>query len=386
MNLKKNKKRMKKFAFKITHKDGQARLGKMTTAHGVVETPVFMPVGTRASIKTMSPAEAEEIGTQILLSNTYHLYLRPGDELIKKQGGLHKFMGWDGPILTDSGGFQVFSLGTGNKKEGKLAKVYGDRVEFRSYIDGLKHTFTPMKVLDIQNNFGVDIAMVLDECAPGVSDYRYAKEAMKRTHEWAKEAKEYDSKKKFDMAVFGICQGVIYPDLRKESASYINNLDFEGNAIGGLAVGESKEDMFMALEAALPELSEAKPRYFMGLGTPEDIIECVERGVDMFDSVMPTRIARNGTVYTFKGRLNLNNAKNQSDKNPIEKGCDCYACQNFSRAYIHHLLDVGEILGIRLTTIHNLRFMMRFMEQIREVIKAGQFQKYKKRFLKNYSK
>lgn len=375
---------MKNFSFKLLSADGNARLGKIKTAHGEINTPVFMPVGTRATVKTMSPAEIKEIGSQIILGNTYHLYLKPGDGLMKKMGGLHNFMGYPGPILTDSGGFQVFSLGKGAKGE-SLVKIHGDKVEFKSHIDGKKHIFTPKKVLDIQNNLGSDIAMVLDECAPGVSGYEYAKEAMDRTHQWAKEAKEYAAKKKFDMAIFGIVQGVVYDDLRRESAKFIGSLGFEGNAIGGLAVGETKKQMYHTLDVVLPELSAGKPRYLMGVGTPEDILEAVERGVDMFDCVHPTRIARNGTVLTFGGQLNLNNAKFKEDKNPIEKGCDCYACRNFPRAYIRHLLNVDEILGIRLTTVHNLRFMMRFMEQIRESITAGKFKSFKKFFLKKYN-
>lgn len=375
---------MKKFQFELEKTDGKARLGKVTTAHGVFETPIFMPVGTRASIKTMSPDEAKEIGTQILLGNTYHLYLKPGDGLIARLGGLHKFMNWNGPILTDSGGYQVFSLGLGGKGDQNLVKISESGVEFKSHIDGSKHVFTPQKVLDIQNNLGSDIAMVLDECAPGTSDYNYAKEAMERTHAWAKIAKEYATKKKLNSAVFGIVQGVVYDDLRIESAKYINDLDFDGNAIGGLAVGETKEQMHHTLDVTVPHLAENKPRYLMGVGTPEDILEAVERGVDMFDCVMPTRIARNGTVLTKSGRLNINNQKFAEDKNPIEKGCDCYACQNFSRAYIRHLVNVDEILGIRLTTIHNLRFMLNFMTEIREAIAKNGFIEYKNKFLKNY--
>jgi queuine tRNA-ribosyltransferase len=331
----------------------------------------------------MSPAEAKEIGVQILLGNTYHLYLRPGDELVARMGGLHKFMGWDGPILTDSGGFQVFSLGRGTRGE-KLVKIHGDKVEFKSYLDGSKHIFTPKKVLDIQNNLGSDIAMVLDECAPGKSDEAYAREAMERTHIWAKEARDYATKKRFKMAVFGIVQGATFPELRKQSAQFINSLNFEGNAIGGLAVGETKPQMIKALEATIPELAENKPRYLMGVGTPEDILEAVERGVDMFDCVEPTRIARHGVALTFKGKLNINNAKHKLDKAPLEKGCDCYACKNFSRAYIRHLYTVDEILGKRLMTLHNLRFMMRFMEQLRDSIKNDSFSKFKKSFLKSY--
>lgn len=377
---------MKNLTFKLEKIDGVARLGRIKTSHGEVETPVFMPVGTRATIKTMTPEEAKSLGVKILLGNTYHLYLRPGDKLVKKMGGLHKFMNWKGPILTDSGGFQVFSLGHGARDKKSLVKLRDDEVEFSSHIDGSRHIFTPKKVLDIQSNLGTDIAMVLDECAPGISDYKYAKEAMKRTHRWAKEAKEYQEKKKYKMAVFGIVQGVTFKDLREESAKYINSLNFDGNAIGGLAVGESKDEMYKAIEYCVPHLDPNKPRYLMGVGTPEDILEAVERGVDMFDCVLPTRVARNGTVFTYNGKVNLNNAKHTTDKGPIEKGCDCYACTNYSKAYIRHLLMVDEVLGIRLTTIHNIRFMMRLMEDIREAIKKNNFALFKKSFLKKYLK
>lgn len=377
---------MKKFKFKIEKIDGEARAGKITTAHGVFETPVFMPVGTRASIKTMSPKEAKDVGVRILLGNTYHLYLKPGDKLVKKMGGLHKFMGWDGPILTDSGGFQIFSLGLGSKIKDseKLVKIRNNGVEFKSYIDGSKHFFIPEKVLDIQNNLGSDIAMVLDECAPGKSDQKYARSAMERTHKWAEISKEYAKTEKLNIAVFGIVQGVTYKKLRVESAKYINSLGFDGNAIGGLAVGEAPKVRYQTLDYVISYLDKNKPRYVMGFGAPGDILEAVERGSDMFDSVMPTRIARNGTALTFSGKINLINSKYTGAKNPIEKGCDCYACQNFSRAYVRHLLNVDEILGIRLTTLHNIRFMMRFMEGIRESIKSGQLGKYKEDFLKEY--
>lgn len=342
-----------------------------------------MPVGTAGSIKTMSPDEAIDLGVEIILGNTYHLYLKPGDKLIKKMGGLHKFMNWKGPILTDSGGYQVFSLGHGNKNE-NLVKIYGDKVEFKSHFDGSKHTFTPKSVLDIQNNLGTDIAMVLDECAPGKSKYEYSKKAMERTHAWALEAKEHAERKKYKMAVFGIVHGGVFKDLREESAKYIESLGFDGNAIGGLAVGETKKEMLSALDWVISHLSSEKPRYLMGLGTPEDILEAVERGVDMFDCVMPTRIARNGTVLTYSGRLNLNNAKYAKDAKPIEPECNCYACKNFTRGYVRHLLNAKEILGIRLTTIHNLRFMMRFMEDVRNSIQKKKFLSFKKRFLKRY--
>ena len=377
---------MERLSFKVENQDGAARVGKIRLRNGNVETPVFMPVGTQGSVKTMSPKELESIGAEIILGNTYHLYLRPGDRVIKKLGGLHKFANWRRPILTDSGGFQVFSLGLANKNKKGLVKILDNGVEFQSHLDGSKHLFTPQKVLDIQNNLGSDIAMVLDECAPGNSSKGYAKEAMERTHRWAKEAKLYADKKKLQSAIFGIVQGVTYDDLRIESAKYINSLNFDGNAIGGLAVGESKEKTYHALDVVLPYLSENKPRYLMGVGEPEDILEAVERGVDMFDCVAPTRIARNGTVITKSGKINLSNAKFKLDKSPIEKGCDCYACQNFSRAYIRHLLVSSEILGIRLTTIHNLRFMLSFMAEIRNSIKNQSFKKFKKSFLKKYLK
>jgi queuine tRNA-ribosyltransferase len=374
---------VKKFKFELKKEDGKARLGKITTAHGDIETPVFMPCGTRATVKTANPEELEDIGVQILLGNTYHLYLKPSDDIIKKMGGLHKFMAWDKPILTDSGGFQVFSLGTDIRKKSKLMKVYEDRVEFRSHIDGSKHTFTPEKVLDIQDNLGTDIAMVLDECVSGEVTHDYAKKSMEITHKWAKRAKEYADIQKFDMAVFGITQGGIYDDLREESARYINSLGFDGNAIGGLVV-ETKEQIYRVLNTVVPHLDEKKPRYLMGVGQPEDILEAVEGGVDMFDAIIPTRLARHGTVFTYQGKLNLKTARFEEDKMPIEEGCDCYACQKFSKAYIHHLLRVDEILGIRLTTIHNLRFMMRFMEDIRNSIQRGEFKKFKKDFIKKF--
>jgi queuine tRNA-ribosyltransferase len=374
---------MKTFKYTLVATDNLARLGIIETAHGSFDTPVFMPVGTRGALKTMDIREAKSLGTNVMLSNTYHLYLKPGDKIIRKLGGLHKYANIDIPILTDSGGYQVFSMGFGSKKE-KLVKIYEDRVEFRSHIDGSKHIFTPKSVLDIQNNLGSDIAMVLDECAPGNADMDYAREAMNRTHSWATEARDYAKKKEFEMAIFGIVQGGAYTELRNESAIYINSLDFDGNAIGGLAVGETKKQMGAALGAALKHLDMQKPRYLMGVGSPEDILEAVEQGVDMFDCVMPTRIARNGTVLTFKGRVNLHNSRYRVDANPIEEGCDCYACEKYSRAYIHHLINVGEILGIRLTTIHNLRFMMRFMEHIRKSIKAKKFTNFKRSFLKGY--
>lgn len=368
-------------------------MGKMKTAHGEIDTPVFMPVGTLGSVKTLSPDELKTIDAQIILGNTYHLYLRPGIEVIEKMGGLHKFMNWDLPILTDSGGFQVFSLGAGTggirETNGKsLVKLKKDGVEFRSHLDGSKHFFTPENVIDKQMEIGSDIMMVLDECAPHTSSKEYAKEAMERTHDWAKKSVDYWTSKKEnkEQALFGIVQGVIYDDLRKESAKVISDLGFDGVAIGGLSVGESRDDMHHTLEIIEPILPKDKPRYLMGVGEPIDLLNAVERGIDMFDCVLPTRIARNGAVFTVKGRLNLNNSSFITDSDPIEKDCGCYTCQNFSRAYISHLIREKEVLGIRLTTIHNLHFILNLMKNIRTAIKEDKFLEFKEGFEADYSK
>lgn len=381
---------MQKFKFELKKEDGKARLGKIITAHGEIETPVFMPVGTRASVKTLSPKEVEEIDAKIILGNTYHLYLRPGTKVIQKHGGLHKFMNWTGPILTDSGGFQVFSLGFGAKDKNlkKLVKIKEDGVEFRSHLDGSKHFFTPKSVIKMQKEIGADIMMAFDECAPADADKDYARDAMERTHRWAVECieahKEIKSIYGFEQALFGIVQGVVYKDLRVESAKFISSLDFDGVAIGGLAVGETEKVRNEMLETVESHLPKGKPRYLMGVGFPQDILNAVERGIDMFDCVLPTRLGRNGTVWTYGGKLNLMNSSHLTDLNTIEKNCDCYTCQNFTRSYIAHLLRESEILGIRLTTIHNLRFVMRFMEDIRNSIQKGEFQKFKKDFIKKF--
>ena len=406
---------MEKFKFELIKKDGKARLGKITTAHGEIETPVFMPVGTRASVKTASPDEVVDIAAKIILGNTYHLYLRPGTEIIQKHGGLHKFMNWQGPILTDSGGFQVFSLGFGakNKEErdssarrsAKLAclparrvgmtkgngndkplvKIKEDGVEFRSHLDGSKHFFTPESVIRMQKEIGADIMMAFDECAPADASHDYARNAMERTHRWAVECVDAHKKTKpvygYDQALFGIVQGATYKDLRIESAKFISNLNFDGVAIGGLAVGEPEKVRNEMLEIVEEHLPKSRPRYLMGVGFPQDILNAVERGVDMFDCVLPTRLARNGAVWTYGGKLNLNNSQFATDLSPIERECDCYACRNFTRSYIAHLIREGEVLGIRLTTIHNLRFMMRFMEDIRSSIKKDRFKAFKKGFI-----
>lgn len=357
-------------------KDCKARLGKLYTPHGVVETPIFMPVGTRATVKAMTPEEVRDLGAQIILSNTYHLYLRPGHELIKEAGGLHKFMNWHGPILTDSGGFQVFSLGN-------LRKIKEEGVEFRSHIDGSKHFITPEKSIEIQNALGSDIIMCFDECTHYPCSYEYAKESMERTTRWAKRCKEYH--KNWDrQGLFGIVQGSVFRDLREQSARDLVDLDFPGYAIGGLSVGEPMELMCEVLDYTTPLLPKNKPRYLMGVGTPDYLFEAVIRGIDMADCVLPTRVARNGTVLTSRGKLVIRNAKYSRDFSKLDPECDCYACTNYSRAYIRHLFNVNEILGARLTTIHNLYFLIKLMENIREAIKEDRLLEYKEEFYKKY--
>ena len=365
--------------FTVSKEDNQskARLGCLATHHGVVQTPVFMPVGTQASVKTMAPHEVRECGGALILSNTYHLYLRPGHELIEQAGGLHKFMGWSGPILTDSGGFQVFSLGP-------LRQITDQGVYFSSHIDGSKHFLDPEKCMSIQMALGSDIAMAFDECSAYPCDYVQAKQAMERTTRWAVRCK--DSHQRKDQALFGIIQGGMYKDLRLQSAKELSALNFPGYAIGGLSVGEPKPTMYEVLDYLVPAMPTAKPRYLMGVGSPDCLLEGVQRGIDMFDCVLPTRIARNGTVFTKKGKLVVRNAEYSRDFRPLEAGCDCYACQNFSRAYIRHLLKAGEVLGIRLTTIHNLRFLLRMMEEIRAAIAGDYFLTYKQEFLAEFSR
>ncbi|WP_427339075.1 tRNA guanosine(34) transglycosylase Tgt [Caloranaerobacter sp. DY30410] len=354
----------------------KARLGKLHTPHGIIETPIFMPVGTRATVKTMTPEELKDLGAQIILSNTYHLYLRPGHELIKEAGGLHKFMNWDRPILTDSGGFQVFSLGD-------LRKITEEGVEFRSHIDGSRHFISPEKSIEIQNALGSDIIMAFDECAPYPSDRDYVKHSLERTTRWAKRCKEAH-RNPDTQALFGIVQGGVYRDLREQSAKEIVDLDFPGYAIGGLSVGEPKELMYEVLDYTVPLLPKNKPRYLMGVGSPDCLFEGVIRGIDMFDCVLPTRIARNGTVMTSHGKVVIRNAKYARDFGKLDPECDCYTCRNYSRAYIRHLFNVNEILGARLTTIHNLYFLLKLMENIRLAIKEDRLLQYKEEFFKKY--
>lgn len=354
----------------------KARLGVLHTPHGDIETPVFMPVGTQATVKTMTPEELKEIGTKIILSNTYHLYLRPGHEVIKKAGGLHKFMNWDRAILTDSGGFQVFSLGP-------LRKITEEGVEFRSHLDGSIHFLTPEKVIEIENALGADIIMSFDECAPYPADYDYVKNSMEMTLRWAKRGKEAH-KNTERQALFGIVQGGTYDDLRRECANRLIDMDFPGYSIGGLSVGEEKELMYHVVDYTTDLLPQNKPRYLMGVGSPDDLIEGVIRGVDMFDCVLPTRMARNGTVLTSSGRLIVRDAPHAEEFIPLDSECDCYACKNFSRAYIRHLFKANEILAARLATIHNLRFLTKLMEDIREAIKQDKLLEFKSQFYKKY--
>ncbi|WP_031516103.1 tRNA guanosine(34) transglycosylase Tgt [Desulfofalx alkaliphila] len=363
--------------FKVEKEDRRtrARTGRLFTPHGEVETPIFMPVGTQATVKTMTADEVKEVGGRLILSNTYHLYLRPGHELIKEAGGLHKFMNWHGPILTDSGGFQVFSLS-------KMRKISEEGVEFRSHIDGSKHLFTPEKVMEIEMALGADIAMAFDECAPYPCDYSYAKKSLELTTRWARRCK--DAHNREDQALFGIIQGSVYPDLRAQSAQQLIEMDFPGYGIGGLSVGEPKHLMYEMLEHTLPLIPPEKPRYLMGVGSPDCLIEGVIRGVDMFDCVLPTRTARTGTVFTQYGKLNLRNAQFARDFNPIEEDCDCYVCRNYTRAYIRHLIKAGEVLGIRLTTWHNLYFISRLMEKLREAIKNDNLLEFREHFFDKY--
>jgi len=352
----------------------QARAGVIHTPHGPIPTPVFAPVGTQATVKTVSPKELRELGASLILANTYHLYLRPGPDTIADLGGLHGFMGWDGPIMTDSGGFQVFSLA-------RLRAVDVTGVTFRSHLDGSEHLLTPEKAIEIQEKLGADIILCLDEC-PEPLDYDYNVQALERTHHWAERCKQAHTR--HDQALFGIVQGGAFADLRRQSAEFITALDFAGYSIGGLSVGEPKEVMHEMLEATVPLLPEDKPRHLLGVGSPEDIFEGVDRGIDIFDCALPTRIGRNGAVFTRPGRLNLRNARYADDPAPIEEGCDCYTCRYFSRAYLRHLIMAKEILGLRLATLHNLHFMLNLLREIREAILAGTFAVLKKEFLTHY--
>ncbi|MCM8770519.1 MAG: tRNA guanosine(34) transglycosylase Tgt [Candidatus Omnitrophica bacterium] len=363
--------------FSILHKDkdSHSRLGELKTLHGSVVTPAFMPVGTQGTVKAISPKELEECGAEMILSNAYHLYLRPGIEIIQKMGGLHQFMCWQRPILTDSGGYQVFSLAL-------LRKVNDEGVEFQSHIDGFKHFLSPETVIEIQEALGSDIMMPLDECVHYPTTKDYAEVAMERTLRWAR--RSLLKKKENGQLLFGIIQGATYSDLRKESIKKTTELDFDGYSIGGVSVGEPatlREEVIDLVSNALPQ---EKPRYLMGQGTPCDIIMAVEKGIDLFDCVIPTRYGRNGTAFTSQGKLVVRNAAYSSDSQPLDKNCSCYACKNFSRAYIRHLFNAEEILGLRLVSLHNLYFYLELMRKIRDAIRNNRFLEFKKIFLSNY--
>ena len=368
-----------KIKYELIKTDGKARLGKLHTNHGTFETPMFMPVGTLANVKTLVPEELKDMNSGVILSNTYHLWLRPGEDIVSKAGGLHKFMNYDGPILTDSGGFQVFSLAKNKKKD-----ITEEGVHFKSHIDGSKLFLTPEKSIEIQNKLDSDIAMSFDECPPASADYKYLKNSVERTLRWAKRGK--DAFNNPNQSLFGIVQGGPIEDLRKYSAEETVKMDFDGYSVGGVANdGESKEDMYKAIDYSIPYLPEDKPRYLMGVGEPIDILEGVERGIDMFDCVLPTRIARHGNVFTHHGRVNMRNAKFREDFTPIEEGCDCYTCKHYTRSYIRHLLVAGEQLGGRLLSIHNIRFLIKETEDIRDSIKNGNFKEFKEQFIKDYN-
>ncbi len=383
------------FEFKIENKENTARAGTFITPHGEIPTPIFMPVGTRASVKTLSNNELEDLNAKIILANTYHLYLRPGHKLIKEMGGLHKFMNWNHPILTDSGGFQVFSLAKENRaiKENSVkakVKITENGVEFNSHLDGSKHFFSPKSVMEIEHDLGADIIMAFDECADASSSKPYFVQAMKRTHDWAKicktEHEKLNKNQEIPQTLFPIVQGGIYKDLRIESAKFINDLNCEGNAIGGLSVGESKEIMNEMIENTVPHLSDNKPRYLMGVGTPEDMFETIERGIDMMDCVHPTRMARHGAFWNESGRHSIKNEKFKKDDSPLMNTCDCFACKNHSRSYIRHLIMEQEMLGLRLISIHNLHYLVNLSQNIRTAIIENRFSSFKKDFFNNFEK
>ena len=370
-----------KVKYNLIHEDKEtgARLGKLETNYGVVDTPIFMPVGTRGTVKGLTPDQVKECNSGICLANTYHLWLRPGEDIVDKCGGLHKFMNYDRPILTDSGGYQVFSLAR-NKKD-----ITEEGVNFKSHIDGKRLLLTPELSIEIQNKLDSDIAMSFDECPPASATYEYMKNSVERTLRWAERGKKVHSNP--NQSLFGIIQGGYFEDLRKFSAIETVKMDFDGYSVGGVANDdESKDHMYKAIEYSTPYIPKDKVRYLMGVGEPVDILEGVERGIDIFDCVIPTRIARHGQAFTRDGKINFNNAKYKEDLGPVEEGCDCYCCKNFSRAYVRHLITVGESLGGTLLSIHNIRFLIRLTEEIREAIREDRFSSYKKEFLDRYEK
>ena len=358
-------------------KNTNSRLGKLYTNYGVCDTPMFMPVGTQATVKTLSPEEIKDMNCGVILSNTYHLWLRPGEDIVAKAGGLHKFMNYSGPILTDSGGFQVFSLAKNKKKD-----IIEEGVKFKSHLDGTNLLLTPELSIQIQNKLDSDIAMSFDECIPYPATYEYTKQSTERTLRWAARGKKVHNNP--NQSLFGIVQGGEYEDLRRFSAEETVKMDFDGYSIGGTSVGETKDTMYKMIDYAIKYLPEDKPRYLMGVGEPIDLLEGVERGVDMFDCVLPTRLARHGNVFTRCGRINIRNNKYKDDFTCIEDSCDCYACKNYTKAYIRHLIVANETFGARLLSIHNIRFLVKMMEEIRESIKNDTFLEYKKEFIDKY--
>jgi len=369
------------FQVLATDPDSLARACRFETDHGVVETPIFMPVGTHGVVKTLTPAELDDCEAQIILGNTYHLYLRPGLEVIEAAGGLHRFNSWKKPILTDSGGFQVFSLS-------HLGKITDDDITFRSHIDGSQHILSPEISMEIQNSLGSDIAMAFDECTPFPCSYEAAEKSLIRTHDWEQRSKNHFDKLKprygHRQFLFGIVQGSVYPDLRAQSVEALAKMDFDGYAIGGLAVGEPKEKMFDMISYVSPMLPQDRPHYLMGVGKPEDIVQAIERGIDMFDCVLPTRNARNGTLYTWQGRVVLKQSQYRMDFTPPDENCNCYTCRNFSRAYLRHLYMNGEMTGLRLNTLHNIHFFLELTAKARTAIREGNFNEWKKRFFQFY--
>jgi len=362
------------FEFELQSRQCRARAGIFHTPHGDIPTPIFAPVGTQATVKALTPAQLLEVDARLILSNTYHLYLRPGDQLIAELGGLHRFMNWSRPILTDSGGFQVFSLANNRK-------IDENGVTFRSHIDGSLHYLTPEKSIEIQQNLGADIIMAFDECADPYN-LEYNRLALQRTHRWAE--RSLAAKTRPDQALFGIVQGGIFPELRLESAEFLRSLNFSGYAVGGLSVGETKDEMHKVLEAVDPILPESKPRYLMGVGTPLDLINGIQRGIDLFDCVLPTRLARHNSVFTRSGRLNLVNAGFSRDPLPIDENCQCYTCRNFSRAYLRHLIQAHEILSSTLLSIHNIFILLEIAREARQAILDGSFDTYANQFLNEY--
>jgi len=379
------------FELKARDQNTKARRGRVQTAHGTIETPAFMPVGTQGSVKAVSPRELRELGAHIILGNTYHLFVRPGLEVIRAVGGLHRFMNWDGPILTDSGGYQIFSLA-------KLRKITEAGVEFQNHIDGSPALISPEIAMEIQATLGSDIAMVLDECPPWPCEYEYAARSLEMTHRWAKRCQDVvagvspalqidpagETPAATPQLVFGIVQGATFEELRRTSAQTLAAMNFDGYAIGGVSVGEPEAEMMSAVEWSEPHLPEDKPRYAMGLGTPPQLLELIARGMDMFDCVLPTRLARNGTAFTAAGTLNFKNAEFTSQTGPLEEGCRCEACRGYSRAYIRHLIKAEEILGLRLLSLHNLHFYLNLMNAARSAIEDGSFAEFRKRFVSGY--